>query len=455
VCSISGSVVSFTKAGTCTIDANQAGNSTYNPAPQVQQSFTVSPNSNPGNFAYSQTITVTNPNSSALTNFQVKVSLSSSNFNFGEAQSGGQDLRFFASDGTTPLNFWTASYSSSSQTATIWVEVPSIPANASTTVVMRYGNPTASSASSGSATFPFFDDFSEGSISSSLWAASGGTWSVVNATQPSGSTGTVAQGSTTLPFQILQSKYKTGSQYVFDAYGKQVSGRVWGIGVGSNGLQQVDSINLYDDLNSTNNLYMYKWTSSTSASTIANTAVGTVNAGQWYELTAKVNGTAISVYLDGSLALQGTDSSLAAGSVALYGEGGSEDFSDVFVRQYAPTDPTATVSGSTPLSQTITFTSTAPTNAIVGGPTYTVTATGGASGNPVTFSIDSSASTVCSISGSVVSFTGPGTCTIDANQAGNSTYAAAAQAHQSFTVSATGDALTSNASTLTSNAGTL
>jgi len=41
VCSISGSTVSFTAAGTCVIDANQAGNGVYAPAPQAQQSFTV------------------------------------------------------------------------------------------------------------------------------------------------------------------------------------------------------------------------------------------------------------------------------------------------------------------------------------------------------------------------------------------------------------------------------
>lgn len=43
VCSISGGVVSFTGVGNCVIDANQAGNGTYNAAPQVQQSFAVAP----------------------------------------------------------------------------------------------------------------------------------------------------------------------------------------------------------------------------------------------------------------------------------------------------------------------------------------------------------------------------------------------------------------------------
>jgi hypothetical protein len=41
VCSKSGAVVTFDDAGTCTIDASQAGNATYNAAPRAQQSITV------------------------------------------------------------------------------------------------------------------------------------------------------------------------------------------------------------------------------------------------------------------------------------------------------------------------------------------------------------------------------------------------------------------------------
>jgi hypothetical protein len=82
--------------------------------------------------------------------------------------------------------------------------------------------------------------------------------------------------------------------------------------------------------------------------------------------------------------------------------------------------------------QAIAFTSTAPAHATVGGPTYTVTAQGGGSGQPVTFS--SGSSSICAVSGSVVSFTGAGTCTIDANQAGDANYEAAPQVQQSFVI---------------------
>ena len=93
--------------------------------------------------------------------------------------------------------------------------------------------------------------------------------------------------------------------------------------------------------------------------------------------------------------------------------------------------------GSAQTAQAITFTSTPPSPAVVGG-TYTPTATGGGSGNPVVFSIGaSSTSGACSVSGTAVDFTGIGTCVIDANQAGTNVYSAAPQMSQSATVEAT------------------
>jgi hypothetical protein len=41
VCSIVGTTVTFNQSGTCVIDANQAGNDQYLPAPQAQQQATV------------------------------------------------------------------------------------------------------------------------------------------------------------------------------------------------------------------------------------------------------------------------------------------------------------------------------------------------------------------------------------------------------------------------------
>jgi Ethanolamine utilization protein EutJ (predicted chaperonin) len=93
--------------------------------------------------------------------------------------------------------------------------------------------------------------------------------------------------------------------------------------------------------------------------------------------------------------------------------------------------PVAPAAGVTP--QTIAFTSTAPLNATAGGPAYLATATA-SSGLPVVLTIDAVSDTVCVINSGTVSFIGAGTCTIDANQGGDATYAPAPQAQQSFAV---------------------
>ncbi len=89
---------------------------------------------------------------------------------------------------------------------------------------------------------------------------------------------------------------------------------------------------------------------------------------------------------------------------------------------------------SAPLTaQTIAF-GTPPTGLVAGGGTGTVSATGGVSGNAVTFT--STTPSVCTVSGTTVTPVAAGTCTIAANQAGNATYSAATQVTQDITVGA-------------------
>ena len=80
--------------------------------------------------------------------------------------------------------------------------------------------------------------------------------------------------------------------------------------------------------------------------------------------------------------------------------------------------------------QTLTF-GVAP-NVLVGG-TGLVSASGGASGQPVIFS--SLTPSICTISGSLVSGIAVGSCSIAANQAGSGSYTAAPQVTQNFWVS--------------------
>lgn len=93
-----------------------------------------------------------------------------------------------------------------------------------------------------------------------------------------------------------------------------------------------------------------------------------------------------------------------------------------------------TVSQSALLSQAIAFTTQPPAIPRVGS-SYAVAATGGASGNPVTFSIDAASTPgACAMSGSAVNLMAAGTCTVNADQAGNASYAAAPREQQTFTV---------------------
>ena len=72
------------------------------------------------------------------------------------------------------------------------------------------------------------------------------------------------------------------------------------------------------------------------------------------------------------------------------------------------------------------------------GRTVTLSATGGGSGNPVVFALDPSSGTgVCSLSGAndaTVTYAAVGSCVIDANQAGDASYAAAPQVQGTITV---------------------
>jgi hypothetical protein len=91
---------------------------------------------------------------------------------------------------------------------------------------------------------------------------------------------------------------------------------------------------------------------------------------------------------------------------------------------------TASYSGTVPVklrAQTITFTSAVPTSPTVGS-TYTV-GVKSTSGLPVTLGVNSIYN--CTRSGNVITFSSINTCTVTADQAGDSTWAAAPRATQS------------------------
>ena len=85
--------------------------------------------------------------------------------------------------------------------------------------------------------------------------------------------------------------------------------------------------------------------------------------------------------------------------------------------------------------QTITFPQ--PADSVYGDQAFTVSATGGASGNPVTFAVSGASAGACSSSGpngATITILAPGSCSITASQAGSLIYNAAADVVRAFTV---------------------
>lgn len=114
---------------------------------------------------YKKEITITETSGSILTNYQLLITVPyDSNMN-----SDFSDLRFTADDNETELSYW-IERQADSDFADVWIKVPSIPANAATTIIMYYGNASALTSMDGFSTFIFFDDFENGIVDSTKWS---------------------------------------------------------------------------------------------------------------------------------------------------------------------------------------------------------------------------------------------------------------------------------------------
>ena len=140
----------------------------------------------------------------------------------------------------------------------------------------------------------------------------------------------------------------------------------------------------------------------------ANPSTGTLSG----TLTATTNASGVATFANLSIDNSGNSYTLSASSSGL-------------------TSATSSAFNITKRSQTVSFTSTAPGSATVGGATYAVTASA-SSGLAVVFT--SATTGVCTVAGSTVSFIAVGTCTVNANQAGDANYNAATQVQQTFSV---------------------
>ena len=133
---------------------------------------------NPWN--YRVPITVNNTGAS-LTNHQVSFSLNTLNLvSTGKMLATGGDIRVTNSAGTA-IPFWIENGTMNTSQTVIWTKVPTI-SNGNNTIYLFYGNPSATLASNGGATFNNFDDFLGTLIDPAVWSTciSGGGSITVN-----------------------------------------------------------------------------------------------------------------------------------------------------------------------------------------------------------------------------------------------------------------------------------
>ena len=110
------------------------------------------------NFKYRRAIKITEQSGNNLSDYQVRIDLDATNFDFSHAQTNGDDIRFTDANGNL-LSYWIEEWDAVNKTAKVWVKVPSIPANSTVKIYMYYGNPELSGKSNGYKTFVAFHDF--------------------------------------------------------------------------------------------------------------------------------------------------------------------------------------------------------------------------------------------------------------------------------------------------------
>jgi biopolymer transport protein ExbB len=93
------------------------------------------------------------PPGESLTRVPLLVRLHEGNFAFLDARSDGTDLRFFADDDQTPLNYHIETFDGVASLAYIWVDVPSVEPGKPQHIWLYYGNERATGVSNAPATY--------------------------------------------------------------------------------------------------------------------------------------------------------------------------------------------------------------------------------------------------------------------------------------------------------------
>jgi hypothetical protein len=244
------------------------------------------------------------------------------------------DIRFTKTDGITLLDAWLESYTASS-TATIWVELDSLPASPTTALFyVYYGNSTATSNWSGVNTFLFFDDASTG-VLTTKWTVVSGTIAYVG--------GEIKGNAGVNEIKPIMSTYpantRVRAKVKFDAV--VAASNFAGINTRVTTAWTTNSYYAYI-LGNTTTFGSAYYPGPVTLGTLARTFV----IGTWYRLENDVGGSTINAAYDDTYLIQNTNTVNTSGYITLYNN--TTDFmywDDVCVMNYCSPEPLVTAYG--------------------------------------------------------------------------------------------------------------
>lgn len=303
-------------------------------------------NSGGGSWDYYKEITISNTGS-ALTDYQVLVNLTSSNFPI-NAQASGADIRFTNVIGAE-LSYWIERWDYAGKSAKMWVKVPSIVASGGTTIRMWNGNPSATSASNGTNTFIIFDDFEDASYTDN-WVSVTCPGGSGNLSQENGYLRTVGTGAfESRPFaRSINQVADKNIKLEFRALKEGITGQVYGIihwdGIGVNACGSNNSFELYTD-DSNDLIYINKFVAG-SVHPINLASAAASRDTEWHNYSISYYNNNITVTRDDTISVTGNDTqNFTTTYVGLAGreQAYNSRFDNVRLRKFASPEPSVSV----------------------------------------------------------------------------------------------------------------
>ncbi len=290
---------------------------------------------------YRKAISIENTSGSNLTDFQVSISIGTSQLIAdGKMQIDCDDIRITDINGNL-LPHWIEENNPGCNQLTdtkIWLKANSLPTSGAT-IYIYYGNQQASNNENGKNVFLEFDDFNNPttlsnwtpeSNSQANYFIAGGTMSVVAS---SGDYNSAVFGSNYTDV-IVNSRYKVNASqthggFVFRSQTNAADNSYqWVMRRGSsdNRIQRRTSGGQYYLLGGTG----------------GEALPSTLSADNWYPVEFRVSGTQVDTYFNNQQAIDGifNDTTYTTGKIGLLSYDGIENYDYIFVRKFNPSDPT-------------------------------------------------------------------------------------------------------------------